>query len=63
MAAVNNYINTFGEYYPNVYTPQQATKDGYNAGIKTAIDLIKEIDKPTKQVKALLAELEKKQNG
>jgi len=48
--------------YVDRYTPEVARNAGFKAGLIHAFLMASEINKPTKQVKDLLAELEKKIN-
>lgn len=52
----------FPTEYTDRYTPEQARQDGARFERQNLINRIRKIDNPTKQVKQLLAELEKEEN-
>lgn len=61
MGALVDYTK-FPTDYVDRYTPEVARQAGFKAGLIHAFVLASDINKPTKQVKDFLAELEKKIN-
>jgi hypothetical protein len=61
MGAVVDYTKLSNEYIDR-YTPEVARAEGVKKGLMQAFVMANSISKPTKQVKDLLAELEKKIN-
>lgn len=61
MGAVVDYSKLPTDYVDR-YTPEVARQAGFKTGLIHAFVLASDITKPTKQVKQLLAELEKKIN-
>lgn len=61
MGALVDYTKLPTDYVDR-YTPELARDAGFKSGLMHAVALVNAITKPTKQVKDLLAELEKKIN-
>lgn len=61
MGALVDYTKLPTDYVDR-YTPELARQAGFKAGLIHAFVLASDINKPTKQVKDFLAELEKKIN-
>lgn len=61
MGALVDYTKLPTDYVDR-YTPEVAREAGFKAGLIQAFVMASAITKPTKQVKDLLAELEKKIN-